>query len=76
MTIIVVTDGTARCLYEEIDHPPGKASEIPVPAMSSRTTTEIGLPIYPRRWPDAWPLPTRSAALAAEGEWLEANRLA
>jgi hypothetical protein len=79
MTVVITADGTARCLYsEEIDlgalgtpdAAPARASHVE-PAGGWDWTADMG----PVGGPRLGPFPSRSAALRAEADWLEAHRL-
>ena len=77
MTLVIGTDGTARCLYgEAID-----LGELGHPAISRASHIEPDetgqwlADLSPVSGPILGPFPARSAALAAEAAWLEANRL-
>jgi hypothetical protein len=78
MTITIQPDGTARCLYDET---------ISLDALGAATITRAShvepdaqgqwtADMSPVAGPMLGPFPTRSMALAAEADWLEANRIA
>jgi hypothetical protein len=77
MKILILADGTAKCLYaEELDlHALGQLS---IQRGSHVEPTEEGhwiADLSPTNGPVLGPFPSRSMALDAEREWLEQNWL-
>ena len=77
MTIVIRPDGTARCLYDETIRL-AELGQATITRASHVEPDEHGqwiADLTPVSGPTLGPFPTRSAALAAEAQWLEANRL-
>jgi hypothetical protein len=77
MTIIIQPDGTLRCLYGEAIDLAGIGHLI-IQRASHVEPDESGdwlADLSPVSGPTLGPYAARSAALAAEAAWLEANRL-
>jgi hypothetical protein len=77
MTITIRPDGTARCLYDETISLPelGQATIARASHVEPDDDGQWTADLSPVAGPKLGPFPSRSTALAAEAEWLEANRI-
>ncbi len=77
MLLVVQTDGTARFIYSElVDLAP--LGQVQIHRASHVEPDELGYwwaDLSPVNGPKIGPFPLRSAALAAEAEWLECHLL-